>query len=107
MLCRLAAALDVSEAALVALTETTARAVTLLGCDDARLLRSGPSGRNAMPLAVTQGPDRLASTFAQICLSVPNRWLGRDWANCRPRQSCAFWLPAGAISRPSGGERLA
>lgn len=58
-LCRLAAALDVSVADLVAQTKPTTHAVTLLGRDDARLLWSGPLGGTATLLAGTQGPDML------------------------------------------------
>lgn len=58
-LCRLAAALDVSVADLVAPTESTTHAVKLLGRDDARLLWSGPLGGTATLLAGTQGPDML------------------------------------------------
>jgi transcriptional regulator with XRE-family HTH domain len=58
-LCRLAAALDVSVADLVAPTEATMRAVTLIGRDDARLLWAGPFGGTATLLAGTQGPDML------------------------------------------------
>ncbi len=58
-LCRLAAALDVSVADLVAPTEATTRAVTLLSRDDARQLWTGPSGGTATLLAGTQGPDML------------------------------------------------
>ena len=58
-LCRLAAALDVSVADLVAPTEATAQAVTVLGRDDARQLWTGPSGGTATLLAGTQGPDML------------------------------------------------
>jgi transcriptional regulator with XRE-family HTH domain len=58
-LCRLAAALDVSVADLVAPTEETMRAVTLLGRDNARQLWTGPYGGTAMLLAGTQGPDML------------------------------------------------
>lgn len=58
-LCRLAAALDVSVADLVAPTEANTQAVTLLGRDDARLLWTGPSGGTATLLAGTQGPDML------------------------------------------------
>jgi transcriptional regulator with XRE-family HTH domain len=58
-LCRLAAALDVSVADLVAPTEATTQAVTLLGRDDARQLWTGPFGGTATLLAGTQGPDML------------------------------------------------
>lgn len=58
-LCRLAAALDVSVADLVAPTEATTHAVTLLGSDDARQLWTGPFGGTATLLAGTQGPDML------------------------------------------------
>lgn len=58
-LCRLAAALDVSVADLVAPTEATTQAVTLLGHDDERQLWTGPSGGTATLLAGTQGPDML------------------------------------------------
>ena len=58
-LCRLAAALEVSVADLVAPTEATTLAVTLLGCDDARQLWTGSSGGTATLLAGTQGPDML------------------------------------------------
>lgn len=58
-LCRLATALDVSVADLVAPTDATTQAVTLLGRDDARLLWAGPSGGTATLLAGTQGPDML------------------------------------------------
>jgi transcriptional regulator with XRE-family HTH domain len=58
-LCRLAAALEVSVADLVASNETTTQAVTLLGRDHARQLWTGPSGGAATLLAGTQGPDML------------------------------------------------
>jgi transcriptional regulator with XRE-family HTH domain len=58
-LCRLAAALEVSVADLVAPTEATTRAVTLLGRDDARQLWTGQFGGTATLLAGTQGPDML------------------------------------------------
>lgn len=58
-LCRLAAALDVSVADLVAPPEAGARAVTLVPGTAARQLWSGPKGGTAVLLAGTPGPDML------------------------------------------------
>ncbi len=58
-LCRLAAALEVSVADLVAPTETASQSVTLVRPEDARHLWAGPSGGAAVLLAGTQGPDML------------------------------------------------
>lgn len=58
-LCRLATALDVSVADLVAPNEATTSPVTILGRNDARQLWTGPSGGTATLLAGTQGPDML------------------------------------------------
>lgn len=58
-LCRLAAALDLSVADLVAPPERPDRAVTVIGHDAARTLWSGPQGGSAVLLAGTPGPDML------------------------------------------------
>lgn len=58
-LCRLAAALDVSVADLVAPPSIGAQAVTLVCAPEARRLWSGPKGGSAVLLAGTTGPDML------------------------------------------------
>ncbi|WP_423208449.1 helix-turn-helix domain-containing protein [Paracoccus yeei] len=58
-LCRLAAALDLSVADLVAPPERPERAVSVIGREDAKLLWSGPRGGTATLLAGTAGPDML------------------------------------------------
>jgi transcriptional regulator with XRE-family HTH domain/quercetin dioxygenase-like cupin family protein len=58
-LCRLAAALGVSVADLVAPSEVKTQAVTLCGGEDARQLWNGPAGGSAVLLAGTRGPDML------------------------------------------------
>jgi transcriptional regulator with XRE-family HTH domain len=58
-LCRLAAALDVSVADLVAPPEIGAQAVTLVRATEARRLWTGPKGGSAVLLAGTAGPDML------------------------------------------------
>lgn len=58
-LCRLAAALDVSVADLVAPPGTGARPVTLVRAPEARRLWRGPKGGSAVLLAGTAGPDML------------------------------------------------
>ena len=58
-LCRLAAALDVSVADLVAPPRIGAQAVTLVRAPEARRLWTGPKGGSAVLLAGTAGPDML------------------------------------------------
>lgn len=58
-LCRLAAALGVSVADLVAPAEPPERTVTIFSPDAARRLWTGPKGGTATLLAGTQGPDML------------------------------------------------
>lgn len=58
-LCRLALALEVSVADLVAPPKVPLRAVTLIGPQGARQLWSGPFGGSAVLLAGTPGPDML------------------------------------------------
>ncbi len=58
-LCRLAGALGVSVADLVAPVEVRERTVTVLGLGDTRSLWSGPSGGSALLLAGTPGHDML------------------------------------------------
>lgn len=58
-LCRLAAALEVSVADLVAPAEAAATALTILRPADARQLWTGPRGGSAVLLAGTPGPDML------------------------------------------------
>jgi transcriptional regulator with XRE-family HTH domain len=58
-LCRLAVALDVSVADLVAPPETAPSTVTVLGPQGARKLWTGPFGGSAVLLAGTPGPDML------------------------------------------------
>jgi len=58
-LCRLATALGVSVADLVAPTEVPERSVTVVGPSEVRNLWSGPSGGSALLLAGTPGPDML------------------------------------------------
>ena len=58
-LCRLAGALGVSVADLVAPTEVPERPVTVVGPSEVRTLWAGPSGGSALLLAGTPGPDML------------------------------------------------
>jgi transcriptional regulator with XRE-family HTH domain len=58
-LCRLAAALGVSVADLVAPLVSDTKAVTVLSATEARRLWSGPMGGSAVLLAGTAGPDML------------------------------------------------
>lgn len=58
-LCRLAGALGVSVADLVATIEVPERAITVLGPGDTRSLWSGPSGGSALLLAGSSGSDML------------------------------------------------
>ena len=58
-LCRLATALEVSVADLVAPPEAAPRAVTVIGPAGARRLWTGPQGGSAVLLAGTPGPDML------------------------------------------------
>ncbi len=58
-LCRLATALQVSVADLVAATAPDARNVTMVLASEARQLWGGPKGGRALMLAGTQGPDML------------------------------------------------
>jgi transcriptional regulator with XRE-family HTH domain len=58
-LCRLAAALGVSVADIVALASEAQSMVSLVGASDARRLWTGPHGGSAVLLAGTPGPDML------------------------------------------------
>lgn len=58
-LCRLAGALGVSVADLVAPSEVLERSVTVVGPSEVRTLWAGPSGGSALLLAGTPGPDML------------------------------------------------